>query len=66
MTGSVLLAAAVAIVVLMVATWLLSLAWRDASIVDPVWPLGFVVVAWVTRGGRRPRRPDAAVDPRGA
>ena len=30
-------------------TWLLSLAWHDASIVDPVWPLGFVVVAWVTR-----------------
>lgn len=50
MTGEVLLAAAAAIVVLMGATWLLSLAWDDASIVDPVWPLGFVVVAWVTRG----------------
>jgi steroid 5-alpha reductase family enzyme len=48
-TGSVLLASAGAIVVLMLGTWLLSLAWRDASIVDPVWPLGFVVVAWVTR-----------------
>jgi len=48
MTGSVLLAAAAAIVVLMLGTWLLSLVWRDASIVDPVWPLGFVVVAWVT------------------
>ena len=33
-------------VALMVVTWLVSLAWRDkASIVDPVWPLGFVVVA---------------------
>ena len=48
MTGSVLLASALAIVVLMLGTWLLSVAWRDASIVDPVWPLGFVVVAWVT------------------
>jgi len=48
MTASVLLAAAAAIVVLMLGTWLLSLVWRDASIVDPVWPLGFVVVAWVT------------------
>ena len=64
-TGSVLLAAAAAIVVLMLGTWLLSLAWHDASIVDPVWPLGFVVVAWVTRGGgRRARRPGAPVDPR--
>ena len=49
MTGSVLLAAAAAIVVLMLGTWLLSLVWHDASIVDPVWPLGFVVIAWVTR-----------------
>ena len=49
MTGSVLLGASIAIVVLMILTWLLSLAWRDASIVDPVWPLGFVVVVWVTR-----------------
>ena len=50
MIGSVLLASAAAIVVLMLATWLLSLLWRDASIVDPVWPLGFVVIAWVVRG----------------
>jgi steroid 5-alpha reductase family enzyme len=49
MTSTVLLTAAGAIVVVMLATWLLSIAWRDASIVDPVWPLGFVVVAWVTR-----------------
>ena len=49
MVGSVLVAAAVAIVVLMVGTWLVSLVWHDASIVDPVWPLGFVVIAWVTR-----------------
>ena len=42
-----LLAAAGAIAGLMLVTWLVSLALRDASIVDPVWPLGFVVVAWV-------------------
>ena len=49
MTGSVLLGAAVAIIVLMIGTWLLSMVWHDASIVDPVWPLGFVVVVWVAR-----------------
>ena len=49
MTAEVLLAAAASVATLMLATWLLALAWRDASIVDPVWPLGFVVVAWVTR-----------------
>jgi len=47
--GDVLLASVGAIAVLMLATWLLSLVWHDASIVDPVWPLGFVVIAWVTR-----------------
>ncbi|MGZ4677941.1 MAG: DUF1295 domain-containing protein [Acidimicrobiia bacterium] len=49
MTGTVLGAAGLAIVGLMLATWVLSVLWRDASIVDPIWPLGFVVVAWVTR-----------------
>ncbi|MEO0492853.1 MAG: DUF1295 domain-containing protein [Actinomycetota bacterium] len=39
--------AAIAIVVLMVATWLVSIVRRDVSIVDIVWGLGFVVVAWV-------------------
>jgi steroid 5-alpha reductase family enzyme len=32
--------------VLMVSVWLLSVILRDASIVDIVWGLGFVVVAW--------------------
>ena len=36
---------AVVIVVIMVITWLVSLARHDAGIVDPVWPLGFVAVA---------------------
>ncbi|MGZ6898033.1 MAG: DUF1295 domain-containing protein [Acidimicrobiia bacterium] len=49
MTGTVLGAAGLASVGLMLATWVLSVLWRDASIVDPIWPLGFVVVAWVTR-----------------
>ncbi len=31
---------------LMVALWLVSLALRDASIVDPCWGLGFVIVGW--------------------
>jgi steroid 5-alpha reductase family enzyme len=48
--GSVMLAAAVTIVAVMLATWAVSLAVHDASIVDPVWPLGFVAIAWVVRG----------------
>lgn len=47
--GSALLAAAIAIAVVMGATWLLSLVRRDASIVDVAWGLGFVVVAWTVR-----------------
>jgi steroid 5-alpha reductase family enzyme len=44
-----LLSAAVAIVILMLVTWLVSLAVANASIVDIVWGLGFVTVAWVVR-----------------
>lgn len=33
---------------LMVVVWVASLALRDASIVDPVWGLVFVVIAWAT------------------
>ena len=33
---------------LMFALWLLSLLRKDASIVDPFWGAGFVVIAWVT------------------
>mgnify|MGYP003704733705 CR=1 FL=1 len=36
------------VAIVMVATWIVSVAIRDASIVDPVWPAGFVAVAWVT------------------
>ena len=50
MTGSadVLVASAIAIAILMFGTWLLSLALKNASIVDIVWGSGFVVVAWVS------------------
>ena len=43
-----MLASAAAIAALMLGTWLVSLAARDASIVDIVWGLGFVIVAWVS------------------
>jgi len=38
--------AAVTIAVLMLSTWIVSIARRNASIVDIVWGLGFVAVAW--------------------
>lgn len=41
-------AAGMVILVLMVLTWLISVLLRDASIVDMVWGLGFVLVAWAT------------------
>lgn len=47
--GDVLTWSAVAIAVVMVGTWILSVVIRNASIVDIVWGLGFVVVAWVSR-----------------
>ena len=48
-----LLVAAGAIAALMLATWLASLARKDASIVDIVWGLGFVVVAWAAWSRQR-------------
>ena len=47
--GTALLAAAIAIAIVMIARWLVSLALHNASIVDITWGLGFVVVAWVVR-----------------
>ncbi len=47
--GQAMIASAVVIVILMVVMWLGSLALRNASIVDIVWGLGFVVVAWTVR-----------------
>jgi steroid 5-alpha reductase family enzyme len=42
-----------AVTALMVLTWVASVARRDASLVDRVWGLGFVVAAVDLRGGRR-------------
>ncbi|MEQ1830436.1 MAG: DUF1295 domain-containing protein [Pirellula sp.] len=36
------------LVVIMTCLWLLSLALRNASIVDPFWGMGFIVVVWFT------------------
>ena len=44
-----MLVSALAIVVLMLSTWVLSIILKNASIVDIVWGLGFVMVAWVVR-----------------
>lgn len=43
-----LLSNAAAVSTLMLITWLASVAYRNASIVDAVWGLGFVLIAWVT------------------
>lgn len=39
---------AVVVAVLMLSTWLLSIAVRNASIVDIVWGLGFILIGWTT------------------
>lgn len=44
----VMATAALAVLVLMVITWLVSLPLRNASIVNVVWGIGFTVVAWVS------------------
>jgi steroid 5-alpha reductase family enzyme len=48
MNWSVMEWSAVAIAVVMFSTWLLSLVLKNASIVDPVWSLGFVIVGWTS------------------
>jgi steroid 5-alpha reductase family enzyme len=49
MVSTVMLGAAGAIAALMITTWLISLVITDVSIVDLIWGLGFVIVAWVSR-----------------
>jgi steroid 5-alpha reductase family enzyme len=44
--GEVFLTTAATIAILMLATWLVSGIVRNASIVDLIWGLGFVLVAW--------------------
>ena len=41
-----LLSTLAVVLVAMFAIWLLSVAKRDASIVDPFWGMGFVLVTW--------------------
>lgn len=48
MHWSVFAWSALAIAVVMFSTWVVSLPLRNASIVDPIWSLGFVVVGWVS------------------
>ena len=47
--GHAMLVSAIAILALMFSTWVLSVILKNASIVDIVWGLGFVMVAWVVR-----------------
>ncbi len=56
--ADMMVAAALAIAALMVTVWVISVIAKDASIVDLVWGLGFVIVAWVvliTTDGTGPR-----------
>ena len=47
-SADVMVACAVAIVILMFSTWVVSVVVKNASIVDIVWGLGFVVTGWVS------------------
>lgn len=47
--ATAMLVAAATIAVLMLVTWVVSLPLRNASIVDLIWGLGFVLVAWAVR-----------------
>ena len=43
--GEIMLTVAIVIAAVMIITWVVSLVLRDASVVDPVWPLAFIAVA---------------------
>ena len=45
--GNAMAVSAITIAIIMLSTWLLSLAIKNASIVDIVWGLGFAVTSWV-------------------
>ena len=47
MLGEILGVSAAALLAYVLALWLVSLPLRDASIADPGWGLGFVLVAWL-------------------
>ncbi len=44
----VLAAAALAVLFLMVAVWLISIPLRNAGVIDIAWGIGFVVIAWIS------------------
>lgn len=48
-TATAMVSAAITIAAMMLVTWLISVLARDASVVDLVWGLGFVLVAWAVR-----------------
>ena len=58
MLASILLVCAMAVGVMMVCMWLLSIPLRNVSIVDIGWGLGFVLIAWVSFS----RSPDGPAD----
>ena len=47
MSSTAMSTAALAITVLMIVTWVISLVLKNASIVDVAWGIGFVAVAWM-------------------
>lgn len=49
MQWNVLAGTALAVLVLMVLVWACSIKIKDASIVDIIWGLGFVMIAWVSK-----------------
>src|SRR5579872_784225 len=51
-----LLNSALVVIATMTCLWLLSLQRGDASIVDPFWGTGFIVVAWLTLTSRPPEQ----------
>ena len=57
--GEIMLTVAIVIATVMIITWVVSLVLRDASVVDPVWPLAFIAVAitaLIAGGGDEGRR----------
>ena len=49
MQWNVFAGTALAVLALMLCVWAFSVKVKDASIVDIVWGLGFVLIAWVTK-----------------
>jgi hypothetical protein len=60
--GSVALSSAIAVAVLMVGMWALSARLANVSIVDLVWGLAFVVVAYTSRAVVDPQPPHRPAD----